>query len=442
MGIFQPVGKYAILLLLCTATVLAGCKKQETEEEVVYEGPEIKDGDANSTDYVDPFGNDEPQKAVNNNAVLEEEEEEEDLNEVLSKCGIADFSDREAVTFEQEMYYDFVRTVEAGFFNIYVDMAATIKLINKLEGLTFIVTVDVGDIEIEGDANYDDIQPVLDQALGEAREFAGEVVGTAIPQNSNFTEEWKNLVCTIPGAKSLVTTRDGYETEVEFTPGIPPAISPIADAERYPKELKEVRFFPDIEAKIIRTNNPLLEEGQIIKGNITVERIEPSKTSPDGTKSVSAESAYRVTNYFGTREQTLAIGFHLWNEYYINHSTKRFAAVFADVGGPNLQYFVDENAASAPVVEEGQGDNGGGSTVSFATDIKPIVDRECSGCHNSAPRQPLSEYADITAGGTAEDVVRRVQIPGGNGGTMPPASPLSSGDIEKFKKWEAGGYQP
>ena len=327
-----------IIAIYLLGIILASCKNGKEAEEVkgLFAGISIDEALTQTECKADDATD------LSNESESSDEDDDEDLNDVLAQCGVPDFSDEELIRFSQEITYDFVRTVEAGYFDIFVDMSATITLSNNKAGLSFLVSVDPQNVTIDekGGAPIVDTQPAMDQALDEAKQFAGDVINQSIPQNSNFTKEWKGIVCTIPGAKSLVTTRDGYETEVEFTPGYPPAISPIADPIRYEKELGQIRHFPDIEAKVIRTNNPRLTVGQIIKGSVIVEKIPNEKTSPDGRSHVKSDVAYRVTNYFGTREQTLDIGFHLWNEYYIDHATGSFNAVFADVGGPNLQYFV------------------------------------------------------------------------------------------------------
>ncbi len=327
-----------IIILSLIALPFTGCvQKVKESKKGVYDDIYIKDVQGE-----DSLGD--------SSGVLSTNEDEDDsdsneptLAEILPKCGINDFSDENEIRFSQEITYDFVRTVQAGYFDVNVEITAKIILSNIKAGLTFQVEVEPTNVSVTDPAFVgNDLGPAQVQAEADVLPFKGDVVSESIAANSNFTKEWKGIVCTIPGAQRLETTREGFTTVVEFTPGYPPAISPIADADRYEAELGEIRYFPGIEAKVIATDNPRLQVGQVVMGSVIIEKIPTTKSSPDGLQTVSSDSAYRVTNYFGTRQQTLDLGFHLWNEYYIDHTKKAFTGVFADVGGPNNQYFVAE----------------------------------------------------------------------------------------------------
>jgi len=75
--------------------------------------------------------------------------------------------------------------------------------------------------------------------------------------------------------------------------------------------------------------------------------------------------------------------------------------------------------------------------VYFSTDIKPIIERSCLGCH-SAP-EPYNSVQ--IAKGKIGEFTRRINLPSDNRQRMPlaPASELSPQEKQKFSKWKADG---
>lgn len=77
-------------------------------------------------------------------------------------------------------------------------------------------------------------------------------------------------------------------------------------------------------------------------------------------------------------------------------------------------------------------------TVSYATDVEPIISANCAipSCHSNAQNPTLGSYADVSA--NAERVKIRVTE-----GTMPPPSSpdLTAEEIELIRCWVDQGAQ-
>lgn len=266
-------------------------------------------------------------------------EKDEDLKSVLDQCGIDDLSDPDRETFKTVMTYDYVRTINAGFAKAIVPLKSILDLSGTLSETTLNVGVEVGNVagEDHGEA-LKDVSAIDQRAEQLAATFRGPATAFSIPQNSNFVKAWKGILCTITGADRLLNKRSGYTTETSFNPPFAPNISPIAERGRYEKEIGDYRYFHNIEAKVTSTDHPLLKGGQIFIGNILVEKIPSRKETPHGI--VEGDLAYRISNRFGSEEETLALGFHIWTEYYIDLAKHTFSAVIANVGDEETMHFI------------------------------------------------------------------------------------------------------
>ena len=79
-------------------------------------------------------------------------------------------------------------------------------------------------------------------------------------------------------------------------------------------------------------------------------------------------------------------------------------------------------------------------TVTYLTNIKPIVTTQCAPCHfpPKGSKQPLDNYADVKA--EIDDIIARIQLHPGEKGYMPAKRPrLSEETIQLFKTWKAEG---
>lgn len=79
--------------------------------------------------------------------------------------------------------------------------------------------------------------------------------------------------------------------------------------------------------------------------------------------------------------------------------------------------------------------------VTYAKNVKPIIDGTCIRCHsnppvNSAPMS-LTTYDNVKQAVTDRSLIARVED-----GSMPPdGSDLTSTQIKTIKDWEAGGFK-
>jgi len=83
--------------------------------------------------------------------------------------------------------------------------------------------------------------------------------------------------------------------------------------------------------------------------------------------------------------------------------------------------------------------------MSFANDIKPIIDQYCVSCHSGANPSAsidLSDYPGVKAiadNGLLQEVISR---PNGDPTLMPPSGKLSDCRIRKINSWVIDGAQP
>lgn len=350
------------------------------------------------------------------------EDDDVDPNDVLDECGVDDVSDRSRPTFSTQMSYTYDRIINAGVAQAKVPLTSILNLKGTLDETTLDVTVNVG--ALAGTINgapvpESELGPIAARAEELAKEFRGPVTGFSLKTLTVPHKEWKRIVCSVPSSNKLRNTRNGHETEVEFYPAYPPNVSPIADRVRYEKELGDYRFFR-VKATVTKTDNPILTKKEY-EGTVVIEKISNVRETPIGE--FRGDTAYRVTNRFGSEDETLALGFHLWTEYYIDHGQRTFSNIIADVGDDFLMLFKGQY--------KGEGKT---QKATYATDIKPIIDNTCTSCHNgSGGRVDLRSFTKAKENGS--DVVARVY-----GGSMPPSGALNSAQKALFKAWKDSGY--
>jgi len=420
-GLFMTLGLSASWMS-CTR------KKPESEKVVVAEAKSAIDIEAlNKLDqYTDPKTQEEVAGATSGRTV-DTGEDTEDLNIVLPQCGIPDFADSNAKTFTTSMNETYTRVINAGFATANVDITSVLDLYGTLLETTLDVHVTHGNangVSIYGPLA--DIEPINQRALDLTKKFKGAVTNYTVPNNSNFAKDWKGIVCTIRASDHLVNTRDGFTTTVDFNPPVAPAISPIADVARYAKELGEFRFFRNIKATVAATNNPVLTVGKVYTGSIMVEKIPAERLTHIGL--FKGDVAYRVSNRFGSDAETLALGFHLWTEYYIDNGQRAFSGIITDVGDDELRYFagIYKGPAGVPA-----------NNVTYTKDIKPLIVEHCASCHrpNNNPRLDLSTYAQVKSASELKGLIGRVLS-----GAMPPSGALANEPKKLFSAWSQAGF--
>jgi hypothetical protein len=84
--------------------------------------------------------------------------------------------------------------------------------------------------------------------------------------------------------------------------------------------------------------------------------------------------------------------------------------------------------------------------VNYNTEIQPIFDNDCSGCHPNSGGLNLSSYANLMEGGNSGDVIvpgdhassilyDRITRPESEQGDMPPSGSLSQNEIDLIAQW-------
>lgn len=422
--------RWSLLMALTISSSWMSCtrKKNDNPSKVVSEPKSALDIEAlnNLDKYAEPQTQEEVAGATTGRTV-DTGEDTEDLNIVLPQCGIPDFADSNAKTFSTQMTETYTRVINAGFAVANVDITSTLDLHGTLLETT--LDVNVSHANSNGTSVYGplaDVEPINQRALDLTRRFKGYVTNYTVPNNSNFAKDWKGIVCTIRASDHLVNTRDGFNTTVDFYPPVAPAISPIADAARYSKELGDFRFFKNIKAKVTTTNNPILTVGKEYVGSILVEKIPNERMTHLGV--FKGDVAYRVTNRFGSDAETLALGFHLWTEYYIDNGQRAFSGIITNVGDEELRYFagVYKGPAGVPA-----------NNVTYTKDIKPLITENCVSCHrpNNNPRLDLSTYAQVKAAAEQKGLIGRVLS-----GAMPPSGALANEPKKLFSAWSQAGF--
>ncbi len=75
--------------------------------------------------------------------------------------------------------------------------------------------------------------------------------------------------------------------------------------------------------------------------------------------------------------------------------------------------------------------------VKYTTDIKPIMDNNCIGCHSAGSFKPLATYDQVK--NNIDGILDRIQRANGDPQKMPKGGSLSATQINTFIKWKADG---
>ncbi|MCS4303962.1 MULTISPECIES: hypothetical protein [Chryseobacterium] len=75
--------------------------------------------------------------------------------------------------------------------------------------------------------------------------------------------------------------------------------------------------------------------------------------------------------------------------------------------------------------------------VKYTTDIKPIMDNNCIGCHSATSFKPLATYDQVK--NNIDGILNRIQRANGDQEKMPKGGSLSTTQINTFIKWKADG---
>lgn len=82
-------------------------------------------------------------------------------------------------------------------------------------------------------------------------------------------------------------------------------------------------------------------------------------------------------------------------------------------------------------------------TVSYAKDVKPVIDNNCISCHSVggiSGSYTLTDYPSVK--NAADNILDRIQRPTGDPQKMPQGGALSQAHIDLIKKWKTDGLQP
>jgi menaquinol-cytochrome c reductase cytochrome b/c subunit len=124
---------------------------------------------------------------------------------------------------------------------------------------------------------------------------------------------------------------------------------------------------------------------------------------------------------------------------------------------PEIRSIVDfiESWKAPPEGDESQADLSQVENPGFANDIKPILDKRCSGCHGNRPKGNYSiadyntvmttgDHAPVIIAGDAADSTLAKMLNGVKtdaGGQMPPSRPLKPEQIRLIERWISQGAQ-
>ncbi|WP_228441127.1 hypothetical protein [Chryseobacterium phosphatilyticum] len=75
--------------------------------------------------------------------------------------------------------------------------------------------------------------------------------------------------------------------------------------------------------------------------------------------------------------------------------------------------------------------------VNYITDVKPIMDNNCMGCHSAGSFKPFATYNQVK--NNIDGILDRIQRPNGDQEKMPKGGSLSATQINIFIKWKADG---
>jgi mono/diheme cytochrome c family protein len=79
-------------------------------------------------------------------------------------------------------------------------------------------------------------------------------------------------------------------------------------------------------------------------------------------------------------------------------------------------------------------------TVTYATNVKSIIDQNCIGCHASGGQLiPLTTYAEVKDALLNKKLLDRIQLQNGASGQMPKAGRMAQDKINTILQWNTDG---
>lgn len=76
--------------------------------------------------------------------------------------------------------------------------------------------------------------------------------------------------------------------------------------------------------------------------------------------------------------------------------------------------------------------------VTYAKDVKPVMDANCAGCHSPGPLA-LTNYNQVK--NNIDNIIDRINRPNGDPAKMPQGGSLSPAQISIIAKWKADGLK-
>lgn len=265
-------------------------------------------------------------------------EEVEDLASILKQCGVSE-SDLEK---PDEVILE--KTIR-GYPKVFTGTEGVPLLgnINYRVAVTTVVSIKATLREINQDTDFE-IKGEPSQAEGKAWEKAAPNQGSTTMRLLDNEEratlmsksqDWAGVFCTLMPAHEVSTSKGGVGRIVKFKPALPGSLSPRADAKRYLKELGEQRFFDNIKAEIIASDDPDFPEGTTLTGSAVVTKVNPTlKIMAGDTQkaTIDADVAYKISYDFGSRKNTVGVGLMPSQTMYIDYEDKEIRVIVADTG--------------------------------------------------------------------------------------------------------------
>jgi hypothetical protein len=96
---------------------------------------------------------------------------------------------------------------------------------------------------------------------------------------------------------------------------------------------------------------------------------------------------------------------------------------------------VNRDAGKGPEAGREVGGSDAGSSVSYATQIAPLLKANCTSCHSGSNANAgidLSTYANVSKNANVANSVLQ-------SGSMPPSAPLSAANKQLFQSWVSAG---
>lgn len=99
----------------------------------------------------------------------------------------------------------------------------------------------------------------------------------------------------------------------------------------------------------------------------------------------------------------------------------------------------DDEPSTTNPPPPGTGTCDGFKVVSFASDVKPLIDTNCakSGCHNAGSTFDWTVFANVKA--KASSIKERVSLPASDSRHMPQGGTLTDNEIKTFVCWVEQG---